>query len=59
MPSRLALRDLPASARRVTQRGSTFYVIGDERMLLRDAYHSFLRWPWSASLGLPRPGSWW
>ena len=56
MPARLALRDLPASARRVTQRGSTFWVIGDERMLLRDAYHSFLRWPWSASLGLIAAG---
>jgi inward rectifier potassium channel len=50
--SRLAVRDLPASARRVTQRGSTFWVIGDERMILRDAYHIFLRLPWSASLGL-------
>ncbi|HEY0990532.1 MAG TPA: ion channel [Kofleriaceae bacterium] len=49
--SRRALRDLPASARRVTQQGSTFYVIGDDRRLLRDAYHSFLRWRWSASLG--------
>jgi inward rectifier potassium channel len=48
--SRRALRDLPASARRVTQQGSTFYVIGDDRRLLRDAYHSFLRWRWSASL---------
>jgi inward rectifier potassium channel len=52
MSSRVAVRDLPASARRVTQRGSTFWVIGDERMLLRDAYHIFLRLPWSASLGL-------
>ena len=49
--SRRTLRDLPASARRVTQQGSTFYVIGDDRRLLRDAYHSFLRWRWSASLG--------
>ena len=49
--SRLAVRDLPPSARRVTQQGSTFYVIGDDRTRLRDAYHSFLRWRWSASLG--------
>jgi inward rectifier potassium channel len=46
-----AVRDLPASARRVTQQNSTFYVIGDQRMLLRDAYHTFLRLPWAASLG--------
>lgn len=52
----LALRDLPATARRVTQQGSTFYVIGDERALLRDAYHIFLRLPWSASLGLIAAG---
>ena len=48
----LALRDLPASARKVTQQGSTFYVVGDQRALLRDAYHIFLRLRWSASLGL-------
>jgi inward rectifier potassium channel len=52
----LALRDLPAAARRVTQQGSTFYVIGDERMLLRDAYHIFLRLPWPASLALIAAG---
>lgn len=52
MSSRLSFRDLPASARKVTQRGSTFYVIGDEPRLLRDLYHSFLRWRWSASLGV-------
>ena len=48
----LALRDLPATARKVTQQGSTFYVIGDDRAVLRDAYHTFLRLPWAASLGL-------
>src|SRR5256885_10458637 len=47
----IALRDLPASARRVTQQNSSFYVIGDQRMLLRDAYHTFLRLRWSASIG--------
>jgi inward rectifier potassium channel len=52
----LALRDLPASARRVVQQGSTFYVIGDERARLRDAYHTFLRLPWPASLGLIAAG---
>jgi inward rectifier potassium channel len=40
----------------VTQQGSTFYVIGDERMLLRDAYHIFLRLRWSASVGLIAAG---
>jgi inward rectifier potassium channel len=52
MPPPLALRDLPATARRVTQQGSTFYVIGGDRAILRDAYHTFLRLRWSASLGL-------
>lgn len=52
MPPPLALRDLPATARKVRQQGSTFYVIGDDRTVLRDAYHTFLRLRWSASLGL-------
>jgi inward rectifier potassium channel len=52
MPPAMTLRDLPATARKVTQQGSTFYVIGDDRVLLRDAYHIFLRLPWAASLGL-------
>ena len=43
---------LPATARRVTQQGSSFYVIGHERALLRDAYHIFLRLGWPASLGV-------
>jgi len=29
--------DLPPGARRVTQQGSTFYVLNDERRPLRDA----------------------
>lgn len=33
MPSPLALKDLPKAARKVTQQGSTFYVIGDERAI--------------------------
>ncbi|HEY0482950.1 MAG TPA: ion channel [Kofleriaceae bacterium] len=52
----LAVRDLPRTARRATQQGSSFYVIGDERALLRDAYHIFLRLPWPASLGLIAAG---
>jgi inward rectifier potassium channel len=51
VPPRLPA-DLPASARRVTQQGATFYVIGDQRALLRDAYHIFLKLRWSASLGV-------
>lgn len=56
MPPPLALKDLPKAARKVTQQGSTFYVLGDERAILRDAYHIFLRLPWPASLGLIAAG---
>jgi inward rectifier potassium channel len=42
--------ELPRGARRVTQQGNTFYVIGDERHPLRDAYHAFLRARWPVSL---------
>ncbi|HET7501152.1 MAG TPA: ion channel [Kofleriaceae bacterium] len=52
----LAVSDLPRHARRVTQQGSTFYVVGDHRALLRDAYHIFLRMRWPASLGLIAAG---
>jgi len=52
VPPPLPLSKLPPTARRVTQQGSTFYVIGDEPALLRDAYHIFLRLRWSASIGL-------
>src|SRR5438045_1382732 len=44
--------DVPPGARRVTQQGSTFYVVGDQRAQLRDAYHTFLKAPWWASLVL-------
>jgi len=44
--------DLPADARQVTQQGSTFWVVGDQRAPLRDAYHTFLRAPWWVSLSL-------
>ncbi len=37
--------DLPAGARRHVGQDSTFWVVGDERALLRDAYHTFLRMP--------------
>src|SRR3954471_10057673 len=45
--------DLPPGARRVPQpQGYAFWIVGDERAVLRDAYHSFLRARWSVSLGL-------
>jgi inward rectifier potassium channel len=43
---------LPPGARRVVQQGSEFYVVGDERHPLRDAYHTFLKASWWASLAL-------
>jgi len=42
--------DLPAGARRHEGQDSTFWVVGDERAILRDAYHTFLRMPWWLSL---------
>ena len=43
---------LPPGARRVPQpQGYAFWIVGDERAVLRDAYHSFLRARWSVSLG--------
>jgi inward rectifier potassium channel len=44
--------NVPPGARRVTQQGNTFYVIGDERAPLRDAYHTFLRLGWWSSLAI-------
>ena len=41
---------IPPGARKALQLGSTFYIIGDERQRLRDAYHTFLRLGWTASL---------
>ncbi len=40
----------PKGARKVTQQDSTFYVIGDERHPIRDAYHTFLKAPWAVSI---------
>ena len=46
-------KDIPAGARAVRQpQGYTFWIIGDERTRLRDAYHTFLRLRWSAAIGL-------
>lgn len=44
--------ELPRGARKVRLLGSTFYVIGDVRRPLRDAYHSFLKAPWPAFLAM-------
>ena len=43
---------LPRGARQVHQQGSTFYVLGDDRRPIRDAYHSFLKAPWGVSLAM-------
>ena len=44
---------IPEGARRVPQpQGYSFWIIGDERAFIRDAYHTFLRLRWSASIGL-------
>src|SRR5258706_4579945 len=50
--SQLALPPgVPPGARHVPQpQGYAFWVIGDERAVLRDAYHSFLQMSWSATL---------
>jgi inward rectifier potassium channel len=45
--------DIPKGARQVRQpQGYSFWIVGDERMILRDAYHSFLRARWSVSIAL-------
>jgi len=49
--------DIPKGARPVRQpQGYTFWVIGDERARLRDAYHTFLRLRWSTSIALIAAG---
>jgi hypothetical protein len=48
--------DLPAGARRFQGQDATFWVVGDERAILRDAYHTFLRMPWWGSLLLIATG---
>ncbi len=52
----MAAVDLPPGARRVHQQGSTFYVVGDDRRPVRDAYHTFLKAPWSVSLAMIAAG---
>jgi inward rectifier potassium channel len=44
--------ELPRSARKVLQQGTTFYVIGDVRRPLRDAYHWLQKTRWSFFLAL-------
>lgn len=44
--------ELPRGARKVRLQGSTFYVIGDERRPLRDAYHWLLKTRWPNFLGV-------
>lgn len=43
---------LPAGARKHVVQGQPVWVIGEEREVLRDAYHTFLNLPWGAALGL-------
>jgi inward rectifier potassium channel len=44
---------VPAGARRVPMPGGyAFWIHGEEKAVLRDAYHTFLRIRWSASIGL-------
>ena len=47
------MAQIPSGARRVRQPlGYSFWIVGDERAVLRDAYHTFLRMRWSLALGL-------
>jgi inward rectifier potassium channel len=49
--------DLPPGARAIPQpQGYKFWIVGDERAVLRDAYHSFLRSPWWAAFLLIAAG---
>ncbi|CAN5896418.1 ion channel [soil metagenome] len=43
---------VPRNARKYKSQGSTVYVIGERKEWLRDAYHQFLKLPWSAALGV-------
>jgi inward rectifier potassium channel len=47
-----AVQELPRGARKVRQQGSTFYVVGDVRRPLSDAYHWFLKTRWPAFLAM-------
>jgi inward rectifier potassium channel len=50
-------RDIPEGARAVRQpQGYTYFIVGEERRIARDAYHSFLRMRWSGSLALISAG---
>jgi inward rectifier potassium channel len=49
---RAVMDGIPKGARRLPQQGYAIWVVGDERAVLRDAYHTFLRAPWSVAIGL-------
>jgi inward rectifier potassium channel len=51
-PDHAGVPELPRGARKVRQQGSTFYIIGDERRPLRDAYHWLLKTRWPSFLGV-------
>ena len=45
--------EVPRGARvSATATGYKFWIYGDKRAVMRDAYHTFLRMPWPASLGI-------
>ncbi len=51
------MEGIPKGARRLPQaQGYAIWVVGDERHVLRDAYHSFLRTRWSIAIGLIAAG---
>jgi inward rectifier potassium channel len=53
----MSQEQIPRGARAVKQPGGyTFYLVGEQRTWLRDLYHNFLQWPWSASLALIAAG---
>ncbi len=51
MSERAPATALPRGARRYKLASNYVYVLGEERQVLRDAYHSFLKLPWLAAFG--------
>ncbi len=50
---RVAMVEIPKGARGVRQQaGYTIWTLGDTRTPLRDAFHTFLRMPWPAAIGV-------
>ena len=54
---RPVMEGIPKGARRLPQdQGYNIWVVGDERHVLRDAYHTFLRAPWSLAIAFIAAG---